>query len=128
MHIEDASYDDITKTIKDTWKSAYGKDSTRIIFTNGCFDVMHAGHVNLLYKCRTIAGSGGMVVVGVNSDESIKRLKGNDRPINDEISRASLLMSIKYVDFVVVFEEDTPIDLIKCLKPNVIVKGSDYKG
>ena len=94
-----------------------------IIFTNGCFDIIHIGHVQLLEFCASL----GTVVVGLNSDASVKRLKGSLRPINNENDRLSLLLAIKYVDEVVVFEEDTPYELIKSLKPNIIVKGGDYE-
>ena len=93
------------------------------VFTNGCFDVLHIGHVRLLEYCATQ----GKVVVGLNSDASVKRLKGSSRPINNENDRLSLLLAIKYVDEVVIFEEDTPYELIKSLKPSIIVKGGDYE-
>lgn len=93
------------------------------IFTNGCFDVLHLGHVELLRYCSTL----GEVYVGLNSDDSIKRLKGPSRPINDEQTRMRILESIKYVSSVQIFNEDTPYELIKSLKPDVIVKGGDYK-
>ena len=94
-----------------------------IIFTNGCFDIIHRGHIELLKFCKDM---GGQVVVGINSDESIKKLKGNERPINNEKDRVFLLESLKYVDKVIIFEEDTPYNLIKQIKPDIIVKGSDY--
>ena len=93
------------------------------VFTNGCFDVLHLGHVELLKYCASL----GEVIVGLNSDESIKRLKGPSRPINDEQSRLRILESIKYVSSVKIFDEDTPYELIKSLKPDLIVKGGDYK-
>ena len=93
------------------------------VFTNGCFDVLHLGHVELLKYCSSL----GEVIVGLNSDESIKRLKGHSRPINDEQSRLRILESIKYVHSVHIFHEDTPYELIKSLKPDLIVKGGDYK-
>ena len=98
--------------------------SNRVIFTNGCFDVLHRGHIQLLMYCHTL---GGTVIVGLNSDESIKRLKGKDRPINNLEDRKLLLESLKYVHKVIVFNEDTPYDLIKEIKPDVIVKGGDYR-
>jgi D-beta-D-heptose 7-phosphate kinase/D-beta-D-heptose 1-phosphate adenosyltransferase len=94
-----------------------------IVFTNGCFDIIHRGHIELLKFCKDM---GGQVVVGINSDESIKKLKGNERPINNEKDRVFLLESLKYVDKVIIFEEDTPYNLIKQIKPDIIVKGSDY--
>lgn len=93
------------------------------VFTNGCFDVLHLGHIELLKYCSSL----GDVIVGLNSDESIKRLKGLSRPINDEQSRLRVLESIKYVSSVHIFHEDTPYELIKSLKPDLIVKGGDYK-
>ena len=92
------------------------------IFTNGCFDVLHRGHIELLAYCASM----GEVVVGLNSDESTRRLKGNDRPINNEKDRKLLLEAIKYVSKVVIFEEDTPYELIKILKPDLIITGGDY--
>lgn len=94
------------------------------MFTNGCFDILHVGHVELLKFCRSF---NGRVVVGLNSDNSVKRLKGENRPINCEEDRKNILQALKYVDDVIIFDEDTPLKLIKQLKPNIIVKGSDYK-
>jgi D-beta-D-heptose 7-phosphate kinase/D-beta-D-heptose 1-phosphate adenosyltransferase len=93
------------------------------IFTNGCFDVLHLGHIELLKYCADL----GEVVVGLNSDSSVKRLKGPSRPINSEQNRLRFLESIKYVHSVHIFHEDTPYELIKSLKPDLIVKGGDYK-
>ena len=103
----------------------------RIIFTNGCFDVLHVGHVKLLEYChklayQSVSGGQGRVVVGLNSDSSIKRIKGDSRPINTETDRAYVLESMKYVDEVILFDEDTPYNLIKKLTPDTIVKGGDY--
>lgn len=96
----------------------------KIIFTNGCFDILHRGHVELLRYCKSL---GEYVIVGLNSDESVKRLKGNQRPINSESDRKFLLESLIFVDKVIVFNEDTPYNLIMKLKPSIIVKGGDYK-
>jgi len=98
------------------------------VFTNGCFDVLHRGHVELLKYCDSVAcpAMGGHVVVGLNSDESVKRLKGNNRPINNQDDRKFLLQSLKFVHEVKIFEEDTPYELIKAIKPDIIVKGGDY--
>jgi D-beta-D-heptose 7-phosphate kinase/D-beta-D-heptose 1-phosphate adenosyltransferase len=93
------------------------------VFTNGCFDVLHVGHIELLKYCATL----GDVVVGLNSDDSVRRLKGPSRPFNNEQDRTKVLESIKYVDSVHVFQEDTPYELIKTLKPDLIVKGGDYE-
>ena len=96
----------------------------KVVFTNGCFDILHRGHVELLRECASL---GDFVVVGLNSDKSVRRLKGEDRPINSEMDRKLVLESIKYVDEVFIFEQDTPIDLIKSISPDIIVKGGDYK-
>lgn len=93
------------------------------IFTNGCFDVLHRGHIELLEFCNSI----GKVVVGLNSDTSVERLKGANRPINKQEDRKYLLESCKFVEKVVIFEEDTPYRLISEIRPDVIVKGGDYK-
>jgi D-beta-D-heptose 7-phosphate kinase/D-beta-D-heptose 1-phosphate adenosyltransferase len=92
------------------------------IFTNGCFDILHRGHIELLQFCKSY----GRVIVGLNSDESVRRLKGSSRPIFKQKDRKFLLESCKYVDKVIVFDEDTPLDLIKEIKPDIIVKGGDY--
>lgn len=123
------TYEETCKTIRTLGKlrltSVGGYQ--RIVFTNGCFDVLHAGHMKVLQKCRQIAGPFGAVVVGINSDASVKRLKGESRPIFPEEHRGLLLASLRFVDHVVSFEEDTPIDLIRALCPDVIVKGGDYR-
>lgn len=95
-----------------------------IAFTNGCFDILHRGHI---FSLSQAAAEADFLVVGLNSDASTKRLKGNQRPVNDEQSRALLLASLVMVDVVVIFEEDTPLELIVDLEPNVLVKGGDYK-
>lgn len=92
------------------------------IFTNGCFDILHVGHIELLNYCARL----GDVIVGLNSDLSITRLKGKDRPINTEQDRKRILLNLRSVSDVVIFDEDTPLELIKYLKPDVIVKGGDY--
>lgn len=97
-----------------------------IVFTNGCFDVLHTGHVLLLRECQSLAGLYGRVIVGLNSDASVRRLKGKSRPINDQWSRGLLLESLKYVDEVIIFNEDTPEKLLSQLKPDILVKGGDY--
>jgi rfaE bifunctional protein nucleotidyltransferase chain/domain len=96
----------------------------KIVFTNGCFDLLHKGHVEYLSKA---ADHGDILVVGLNSDDSVRRIKGDNRPIQDESSRAMTLASLKMVTVVVVFEEDTPYNLINEVKPDVLVKGADYK-
>ena len=95
----------------------------KIVFTNGVFDILHKGHLALLNQASSFAD---VLIVGVNSDASVKRLKGNSRPFNDEYSRTLLLASLVMVDAVIIFEEDTPIELIKNIMPHVLVKGGDY--
>lgn len=96
----------------------------KVVFTNGCFDLVHQGHIDYLSKARDL---GDVLVVGLNTDASVRRLKGPRRPINDEYSRALLLASMLFVDYVVLFGEDTPYELIKTLQPDILVKGSDYR-
>lgn len=95
----------------------------KIVFTNGCFDILHRGHVTYLAQARQM---GDLLVVGLNSDASVHRLKGPERPVNDEQSRALLLAALEMVDYVVLFEEDTPYNLILKVKPDLLVKGGDY--
>jgi D-beta-D-heptose 7-phosphate kinase/D-beta-D-heptose 1-phosphate adenosyltransferase len=95
----------------------------KIVFTNGCFDILHRGHFELLKYCKSL----GYVIVGLNSDNSIRQLKGETRPFFSQKDRAFMLKSCKYVDEVIVFEENTPYDLIKQVKPDIIVKGGDYQ-
>lgn len=102
------------------WKEAGDK----IVFTNGCFDIIHFGHVRYLERAKAL---GNRLIVGLNSDQSVKRLKGHERPVNDEQARAVVLASLRFSDAVVIFEEDTPLELIKTLKPDVLVKGGDYE-
>jgi len=109
-------------TILSSELKAKGK---KIIFTNGCFDILHAGHVRLL---ETAKSYGGVLIVGLNSDRSVSALKGKDRPINKQLDRAYILAAIEVVDYVVIFDKDLPYDLIKSIKPNILVKGSDYEG
>jgi len=94
-----------------------------ISFTNGCFDILHAGHISSLSEA---AREGDILIVGVNTDASTRRLKGDERPVNNESSRALLLASLAIVDAVTLFDEDTPLELIKALLPDTIVKGGDY--
>ena len=96
----------------------------KIVFTNGCFDILHAGHVEYLSKA---ASEGNILVIGLNSDDSVRRLKGPHRPINNQQARAILLASLGFVDAVVLFDEDTPYELIKTIQPDILIKGSDYK-
>ena len=101
------------------WRSAGNK----IVFTNGCFDLIHPGHVHLLLEAKKL---GKKLVVGLNSDQSVRRLKGNSRPIKDEMSRGVTIGAMEMVDLVILFDQDTPLELIQCLKPDILVKGGDY--
>jgi D-beta-D-heptose 7-phosphate kinase/D-beta-D-heptose 1-phosphate adenosyltransferase len=92
-------------------------------FTNGCFDLLHPGHVSLLYQAREASGK---LIVGMNSDASVKLLKGKDRPVQAEAARAAVLASLESVDMVIIFSEETPLKLIEELRPDVLVKGADY--
>jgi rfaE bifunctional protein nucleotidyltransferase chain/domain len=95
----------------------------KIVFTNGCFDILHRGHVEYLSQAND---KGEVLVIGLNSDASVRRIKGEGRPVQDETSRALLLASLRFVDVVVLFDEDTPLELIKLVQPDVLVKGGDY--
>ncbi|HPE34728.1 MAG TPA: D-glycero-beta-D-manno-heptose 1-phosphate adenylyltransferase [Bacteroidales bacterium] len=95
----------------------------KIVFTNGCFDLLHQGHIDYLTNA---AEKGDVLIVGLNTDASITRLKGKGRPVLDERSRALILASLRFIDAVVLFDQDTPYDLIKLIQPDVLVKGSDY--
>lgn len=96
----------------------------KVVFTNGCFDILHRGHVEYLQKAKEL---GDLLVLGLNSDSSVKRLKGESRPINNEKDRAIILSALECVDYIIIFDEDTPFELIKNLKPDILVKGGDYK-
>jgi rfaE bifunctional protein nucleotidyltransferase chain/domain len=108
-----------TKAKIDFWKS----EGDKVVFTNGVFDLLHIGHITYMAKAADL---GDRLVVGLNADSSVKRIKGESRPINDQANRAALLAALFFVDAVVVFEEDTPIKLISTLLPDILVKGSDY--
>ena len=95
----------------------------KIVFTNGCFDLLHPGHVSLLEKAAAL---GDVLVVGLNSDDSVRRAKGDGRPINDQNHRALVLASLQATDTVVIFEEDTPEELLRCVRPDILVKGAEY--
>jgi D-beta-D-heptose 7-phosphate kinase / D-beta-D-heptose 1-phosphate adenosyltransferase len=97
----------------------------KIVFTNGCFDILHSGHVQYLEKAKTY---GDILVIGLNSDNSVRRLKGKSRPVNNQTDRAYILASLEVVDYLVIFNEDTPLELIKLIEPDVLVKGGDYEG
>lgn len=100
------------------------REGKSIVFSNGCFDILHRGHVEYLSKAADL---GDVLVIGLNTDASVKRLKGPSRPVNDEKARAVVLAALQFVDAVVFFDEDTPYNLIKCVHPDVLVKGKDYK-
>lgn len=107
------------KTMVSTWQ----KEGKRVVFTNGVFDLLHIGHVTYLAKAAEL---GDKLIIGLNTDSSVKRIKGESRPINDQSSRAALLASLFFVDGVVLFDEDTPLNLISYLLPDILVKGADY--
>lgn len=94
-----------------------------VVFTNGCFDIIHLGHLDYLSKAADL---GNLLIVGLNNDESVTRLKGPERPVNNQLARATMLASLFFVDAVILFGEDTPYNLIKTVKPDILVKGSDY--
>jgi len=96
----------------------------KFVFTNGCFDILHRGHVEYLKQAKNL---GDYLIIGLNSDLSVKKLKGNSRPINKEEDRKFLLLNLKWVDFVFIFHEDTPLNLIKKINPDFLVKGGDWK-
>lgn len=102
----------------------WGKESKKIVFTNGCFDLIHPGHLSYLLEASNL---GDKLIIGVNTDHSVRKIKGEERPINNEQSRLQLLASLFFVDAVVLFDEDTPADLIEAIKPHILVKGGDYK-
>lgn len=106
--------------IAEEWR----KEGSKVVFTNGVFDILHRGHVDYLEGARSL---GDKLIVGLNNDDSVRRLgKGEERPINGEDARAKVLSALRCVDAVVVFGEDTPLELIRCLEPDVLVKGGDY--
>jgi D-beta-D-heptose 7-phosphate kinase/D-beta-D-heptose 1-phosphate adenosyltransferase len=113
INIEEAS--EIAKDLKERGK--------KIAFTNGCFDILHVGHIQLLERAKSF---GDVLIVGLNSDDSIRRIKGEERPINPEEDRARVLKSLEVVDYVIIFNEDTPLETIKKLKPDILVKGGDW--
>ncbi len=102
----------------------FKNNSKRIVFTNGVFDLLHVGHVRYLNEAKKI---GDILVVGINSDDSVKKIKGPSRPINTMGDRARILLALKSVDYVISFDEETPLNLIKEVMPNVLVKGGDYE-
>ena len=103
--------------------SQWHSEGKKVVFTNGVFDLLHIGHITYMAKAADL---GDKLIIGLNSDASVKRIKGDDRPVNDQNSRAALLAALFFVDAIVVFEEDTPINLITALMPDILVKGADY--
>lgn len=122
------SYEDIVRKIitVDQFKKIYPdsyRDDHTIVFTNGCFDLLHRGHIYYLSRAREI---GDLLVLGLNSDASVTRLKGPGRPLNPQQARAEVLGGLAFVDHIVIFSEDTPLNLIKTIRPQVLIKGGDY--
>lgn len=95
-----------------------------VVFTNGCFDIIHRGHVEYLAKAASL---GTVMVIGVNTDHSVRKIKGKDRPVQDQDTRALVLAAMEFVSAVILFDEDTPYELIKSVQPDILVKGADYK-
>ena len=104
--------------------SQWKKNKMKVAFTNGCFDILHMGHLEILTKSKEF---GDRLIVAVNSDESVRKLKGKERPINDFQTRSNMLASFSFVDYVVEFSDDTPKKLIQIIKPDFLIKGGDYK-
>lgn len=104
----------------DIWKN----EGHRLVFTNGCFDILHPGHLALLEFARK---QGGKIIVGLNSDQSVRKLKGAGRPVNPEKDRANTLLATEYVDVVTIFDDDTPKRILDLIRPDVLIKGDDYK-
>ena len=100
------------------------KQRKKVVFTNGCFDILHRGHVEYLAKAKSL---GDVLIIGLNSDSSIRRIKGASRPVNKQKNRAIVLSALEAVDYIVIFNEDTPYNLIKTIKPDVLAKGGDWK-
>lgn len=110
-------------TIEDLLQIKEERKNEQMVFSNGCFDILHVGHVRYLNEARSF---GDYLVIGLNSDRSVHQLKGPDRPINQQDSRAVMLAALAFVDYVVIFDEETPLVLIQQLLPDILVKGSDY--
>jgi len=113
------SWDDIASISRDLHSRA-----RKIVFTNGCFDILHAGHALYLEKARAM---GDILILGLNSDASVRRLKGETRPVNNQQDRAAVLAALAAVDYVVVFDQDTPYELVNVIKPDLLVKGGDWQ-
>jgi len=100
------------------------KEGKKIVFTNGCFDILHPGHIKVIKEAKS---KGDILVVGINSDNSVRKIKGPQRPILDERARAKVVSALEDVDFVIIFKQSTPLNLIKAIKPHYLVKGSDWE-
>ena len=100
------------------------RSKNKIVFTNGCFDLLHRGHIYYLSRAREL---GDLLIVGLNSDASVTKLKGPERPVNSQEARADMLGALGFVDYIIIFEEETPLDLITILQPDILVKGGEYK-
>ncbi len=107
-----------------SWLSIWRFFDKKIVWTNGCFDLLHLGHIDYLSKAKD---QGDILIVGINTDESVRRIKKDGRPITDETSRSTIIAALQFVNAVVLFNDDTPYEMIKIIKPDVLVKGSDYK-
>jgi len=106
-----------------TRAASYRARDLRVVFTNGCFDIVHPGHVDLLRRAKQL---GDVLIVGLNSDDSVRRLKGLGRPVNPAAARAAVLGAVRWVDDVIIFDDDVPIPLIRAIRPDIYVKGADY--
>lgn len=109
--------------LQDMVERRLAHDHRKLVFTNGCFDILHAGHVEYLAKAKE---RGDILVVGLNTDRSVRALKGDARPVNPEQARALVLAALSFVDFVILFDEDTPYELIRAIVPDILIKGGDY--
>lgn len=100
------------------------EENKKVVFTNGCFDILHSGHIDYLNKAKAL---GDVLIVGINSDSSVKKIKGEKRPIISENERANIILNLKAVDYVIIFDEETPYELIKFIIPDILVKGADWQ-
>lgn len=122
-HLQNIKHKIITRADINEQLAKWKSENKKIVFTNGCFDILHLGHIDYLSKA---ADMGDVLIIGLNADASVSRLKGPHRPINNESSRGTILAALEFVGAVVKFDEDTPFDLIKQVQPDVLVKGADY--
>lgn len=122
-HLQSIKHKIITQADLNEQLAKWKTENKKIVFTNGCFDILHLGHIDYLSKA---ADMGDVLIIGLNADASVSRLKGSHRPINNETSRGMILASLAFVSAVVKFDEDTPYELIKQVQPDVLVKGADY--